>query len=242
MTQNIYDDPGFFAGYSRLPRSVRGFAGAPEWPSLRALLPDVRGLRLVDLGCGFGWFCRWARAHGAAHALGLDVSWRMLERAKAETTDPAIVYEQANLEQLELAEAAFDLAYSSLTLHYLPDLDPLFATVHRAVVPGGRFVFSIEHPIYMASRHPDWMTDAQGRRSWPVNSYQLEGVRRTNWLADGVVKYHRTVGTTLNLLIKNGFAIRRVEEWGPTDEDVAAEPALAEERDRPMMMLVAAER
>ena len=50
MTQNIYDDPSFFAGYSRLPRSVRGFAGAPEWPSLRALLPDVRGLRLVDLG------------------------------------------------------------------------------------------------------------------------------------------------------------------------------------------------
>lgn len=242
MAQNIYDDSGFFEGYSRLPRSVKGLAGAPEWPSLRALLPNVKGLRIVDLGCGFGWFCRWAREHGAAQVLGLDASRRMLERARAETTDPDIVYQRVDLEHIELPAAAFDLAYSSLTLHYLPDLDPLFATVHRALAPGSPFVFSIEHPIYMASRHPAWMTDAQGRKTWPVDSYQIEGKRTTNWLAEGVVKYHRTIGTTLNLLTRRGFAIRHFEEWSPTDAEVAAIPALAEERDRPMMMLVAAER
>ena len=43
MTQNIYDDEQFFEGYSRLPRSVEGLDGAPEWPALRALLPDLRG-------------------------------------------------------------------------------------------------------------------------------------------------------------------------------------------------------
>lgn len=242
MTQNIYDDPGFFEGYGRLSRSVKGLAGAPEWPALRALLPDVKGLRIVDLGCGFGWFCRWAREQGAAHVLGVDMSQRMLERAKATTTDPAIVYRRVNLEHIELPAAAFDLAYSSLTLHYLPDLNPLFAKVHRVLMPGSRFVFTIEHPIYMASRHPHWTTDGEGRQTWPVDSYQLEGRRTTSWLAEGVVKYHRTIGTTLNLLIGNGFAIRHVEEWGPTDSDLAAMPALAEERDRPMMMLVAAER
>jgi SAM-dependent methyltransferase len=202
----------------------------------------VKGLRIVDLGCGFGWFCRWAREQGAAHVLGLDLSRKMLERARAGTADPAIVYEQADLAHVELPEAAFDLAYSSLALHYLPDLDPPFAAVHRALVAGGRFVFSIEHPIYMASRHPAWITDAEGRRTWPVDSYQIEGRRTTNWFAEGVVKYHRTIGTTLNLLIGNGFAIRHVEEWGPTDADVAAVPALAEERERPMMLIVAAER
>ena len=61
MTQNIYDDSGFFEGYSQLPRSVHGLAAAPEWPALRAHLPDMKGLRVLDLGCGFGWFCRWAR-------------------------------------------------------------------------------------------------------------------------------------------------------------------------------------
>ena len=66
MTQNIYDNDEFFAGYGQLPRSVEGLDGAPEWPALRAMLPDLHGLKVLDLGCGFGWFCRWAREQGAA--------------------------------------------------------------------------------------------------------------------------------------------------------------------------------
>ena len=65
MTQNIYDDETFFAGYSQLPRSVHGLEGAPEWPVLRAMLPELRGRRVLDLGCGFGWFCRFAAGEGA---------------------------------------------------------------------------------------------------------------------------------------------------------------------------------
>jgi SAM-dependent methyltransferase len=242
VTQNVYDDPAFFARYGELERSVHGLAGAPEWAALRALLPDVTGRRVVDLGCGYGWFCRWARAAGAAQVLGIDVSEKMLARAKADTDDGAVTYRCADLEYLELPEAAFDLAYSSLALHYIEDLARLFATVHRALVPGARFVFSIEHPIYMASLQPGWILGADGRRTWPVDSYQADGRRTTNWLAEGVVKYHRTMGTTLNSLIRQGFAVQHVEEWGPTDAQVAARPELAEERERPMFLLIAAQR
>ncbi|WP_129792736.1 bifunctional 2-polyprenyl-6-hydroxyphenol methylase/3-demethylubiquinol 3-O-methyltransferase UbiG [Sphingosinicella sp. CPCC 101087] len=242
MTQNIYDDPEFFAGYSRLPRSLHGLAGAPEWPALRALLPRPSGLRIVDLGCGFGWFCRWARAEGAAQVLGIDISERMLERAGAEPKDEAIVYERADLNRLELPEGGFDLAYSSLALHYVEDLERLFATVRRSLVPGARFVFSIEHPIYMAPRRPGWIADRRGGKSWPVDSYQMEGARRSDWIGAGVVKYHRTLGTTLNRLIRQGFVIRHVEEFGPSDEQVAQQAELAEERERPMFLLVAADR
>lgn len=59
MSQNIYDDPHFFAGYATLDRSVKGLDGAPEWPALQQMLPPLAGLRVVDLGCGYGWFCRW---------------------------------------------------------------------------------------------------------------------------------------------------------------------------------------
>src|ERR1700722_8581560 len=133
MTQNIYDDPRFFEGYSQLPRSVAGLDGAPEWPALRALLPDLHELRVVDLGCGFGWFCRWAREQGAARVLGLDVSERMLTRARAATNDPAISYEQGDLETLELPQAGFDLVYSSLAFHYVADATRLFAQIRRAL-------------------------------------------------------------------------------------------------------------
>jgi SAM-dependent methyltransferase len=242
MAQNIYDEPGFFAGYSQLGRSVDGLAGAAEWPALRAMLPDVRGLKIVDLGCGFGWFCRWACENGAAEVLGLDLSERMLAEARARTSNALIHYERADLEQLELPSAAFDLAYSSLALHYVQDVARLMATVHRALVPGGHFVFSTEHPIYMAPTNPGWLTDAQGRRRWPVDRYLVEGPRTTDWLAKGVVKHHRMIGTTLTTLIRSGFTISHVEEFGPTDEQIAARPELAEERERPMFLLVGARR
>ena len=65
IAQNIYDNPDFFAGYSQLPRQVRGLDGAPEWPAIRAMLPALSGKRVVDLGCGFGWASRWMREQGA---------------------------------------------------------------------------------------------------------------------------------------------------------------------------------
>lgn len=242
MAQNIYDNPEFFAGYSQLGRSVEGLAGAAEWPALQAMLPALHGFKVVDLGCGYGWFCRWAREQGAEKVLGLDVSEKMLERATTLTSDHAITYARADLEQLDLPAASFDLAYSSLTLHYIEGLTALLSNVYRALVPGGRLVFSIEHPIFMAPTRAGWLIDAQGRRTWPVDSYQMEGPRLTDWLAKGVIKQHRTLGTLLNLLIDTGFTLNHVEEWGPTDEQVAARPELAEERDRPMMLLVAAQR
>jgi ubiquinone/menaquinone biosynthesis C-methylase UbiE len=242
MTQNIYDNPEFFAGYSRLGRSVEGLEGAAEWPALRALLPELRGLRVVDLGCGFGWFCRWAREQGAAAVLGIDVSEKMLARARDTTTDPAITYLRADLERLELPEAGFDLAYSSLALHYIEDLAGLLAKTYRALVPGGLLVFSAEHPIFTAPANPGWSVGADGRKTWPVDSYLCEGARKTDWLADGVIKQHRTLGTYLNLLLRLGFALAHVEEWGPTDEQIAAHPSWAEERQRPMFLLVAARR
>jgi len=242
MTQNIYDDPEFFAGYSKLRRSVHGLDGAPEWPAIRALLPDFDGKRIVDLGCGFGWFSRWAKQHGAAHILGLDLSRNMIARAKADTSDPDVEYAIADLNRLDLPEASFDFAYSSLAFHYIRDFDRLVRTVHRSLVPGSYLVFSIEHPIYMAPTRPGWLIDSDGRKTWPVDRYSVEGPRRTDWLAKDVLKYHRTIGATLNALIGAGFTIRHVQEWSPADDQVAANPDLADELERPMMLLVAAQR
>jgi SAM-dependent methyltransferase len=242
MTQNIYDDEGFFTGYSRLPRSIHGLDMMPEWPTLRTMLPALRGARVVDLGCGFGWFCRWAAEQGAASVLGLDVSEKMLARARAETADPAITYRHADLERLALPQASFDLAYSALTLHYLENLAGMLAVVHRALRPGGCFVFSAEHPIYTAPAAPGWVTRADGGKTWPVDHYLSEGPRSTDWLAKGVVKQHRTVASYLNLLVEAGFTVARVVEWGPSPEQIAAHPEWADEVERPPFLLVAARR
>ncbi len=240
MTQNIYDNPQFFAGYATLDRSVKGLDGAPEWPALQALLPILQGKQIIDLGCGYGWFCRWAQEHGAAHVLGVDVSEMMLNRAREMTAAPQIDYQHADLETLSLPAASLDVAYSSLALHYLLDIDGLFATLFQALKPGGRLVFSAEHPIYTAALQPVWCVDNDGQKSWPVNHYQQEGERISNWFADGVKKQHRKLATWINALIATGFVIEHVDEWGPSAEQIAANPGLAEEKERPMLFLLSA--
>eukprot|EP00102_Acyrthosiphon_pisum_P017421 XP_008188799.1 PREDICTED: uncharacterized protein HI_0912-like [Acyrthosiphon pisum] len=207
MSQNIYDNPTFFAGYATLPRSVEGLDGAPEWPALRAMLPDLNDLRVVDLGCGYGWFCRYAQQHGAREILGIDVSEKML---------------------------------ASLALHYMSHIEPLFTTVFDALKPGGMLIFSCEHPIYTAPLQQQWIVDDQQQRSWPINHYQQEGDRISNWFADGVKKQHRKLASWINALIGAGFEIVHLDEWGPDDEQVKQNPGLEEERDRPMMFLLSA--
>jgi len=226
-----------------MARSLGGLEAAAEWPAVRARLPDMTGLRVVDLGCGFGWFARWAREAGASAVLGLDVSEKMLARARADTHDPAIAYRLDDLETFGLTAGGFDLAYSSLAFHYVAGFERLARIVHAALTPGGRLVFSQEHPIFTAPEKPGWIDGPAGRRAWRLNDYGREGGRTTNWLAPGVVKQHRTLGTILNTLIRSGFAIRHVEDWRPSLEQAAAAPALgADEFDRPTFLIVEAQR
>jgi ubiquinone/menaquinone biosynthesis C-methylase UbiE len=209
--------------------------------ALRALLPDLRGRKVLDLGCGFGWFCRWARQQGAADVLGIDVSERMVGAQPSRHPDPAITYTRADMKQIELPAETFDLVYSSLALHYVENLSGLMWQAYRSLAHVGALVFSVEHPIFTAPAQPDWLLDAVGRKTWPVDGYLDEGPRSADWLANGVIKQHRTLASYLNILIGIGFAIRRVEEWGPTEQQIAAQPSWADEQ-RPPFLLVAAVR
>ena len=239
MAQNIYDDPAFFEGYSQFPRSREGLAGAAEWPSLKAMLPPLKGAQVLDLGCGFGPFCRYAVEQGAAGVLGVDLSEKMLEDAQRRGPGLPIRYERADLESYQPPEAAFDLVFSSLAVHYLADFEAFTARVRSALKPGGHFVFSMEHPVFAARANPDFMKDADGHLLGIVDDYLREGERLTNWIANGVVKYHRLISTTINTLQRNGLRLDHIDEWSATDADIAAHPEWAEERYQPMFLLMA---
>lgn len=239
MAQNIYDDPRFLAGYSEFPRSRDGLEATSEWPAFRALLPAIAGRRVVDLGCGFGQLSRWLGDQGAASVLGIDLSEKMLARAVRETTNPAVTYARGNLDELVLQPASADLIVSSMALHYVEDFGRIAATMFDALVPGGQLVFSVEHPIYAARAEPEWATAADGRQAFAIADYAVEGRRITNWIVDGVVKYHRTIGTMLNILTGAGFQYRAVDEWKPSDQQFAAHPEWrATELTRPMFLLM----
>lgn len=242
VPQNIYDDTAFFAGYKALRQNDTGLNGALEMPALRRLLPDLKGRHILDLGCGFGDFARFARERGAASVMAIDVSRRMLEEAARLTDDPAITYLRSSIEDYAPDRQAFDLVVSSLALHYVADYATAVRRVFGALKPGGRFVFSVEHPICTANP-VGWVLDESGRpHHWPVDHYLQEGRRDTRWFVDGVIKYHRTLQTYVDTLISAGFRIEHLGEPMPTAEALASRPALQSECRRPAFLLLAAMR
>ncbi len=107
---------------------------------------------------------------------------------------------------------------------------------------GGRFVFSIEHPIFSAPTVQAFRDGENGTRFWPLDNYLIEGQRSTNWFVDGVLKHHRTIATYLNALIAAGFTLSQIVEFGPSDAQLANDPRWIDERHRPQFLLVAAVR
>jgi SAM-dependent methyltransferase len=247
MAQNVYDTPAFFKEYTQLPRSLHGLAGAPEWSTLRKLVGDIQGTRVLDLGCGFGWFCRWAKKDARARSVhGVDISENMLARAKEMTSEAdysEITYQRADLEGLVLKQDSYDFVYSCLVFHYLPtdSLKGLIAQIYGCLSPGGRFVFMIEHPVATAPFDPSWKWDPEGRVYWPLNQYWDEGLRVTDWLAKGVRKHHRTVETYLSLVMDSGFVLTAFKEsW----EGLELKTKWDErgEAHRPYFLLIAAQK
>lgn len=227
-TQNIYDTPAFFSAYASLPRQVDGLSSAPEWPALRRLLPpDLRRKAVLDLGCGFGWYSRWFTSSsseggaGAASARGVDISERMLARAREMTPagngNSTVTFDRADLEEIQLPTGAYDLVFSALALHYVSDLRRLLGQVHASLRPGGALVFSVEHPLLTAppSGKQGFVEDAEGTRYWPLDAYHDEGERVSSWLGSTVRKQHRTTATYVNLLLEAGFEITGFEDWHP---------------------------
>lgn len=240
MQQNKYDDERFFQKYSQMSRSQNGLDGAGEWETLRKLLPDFTGKRVLDLGCGYGWHCIYAMEQGAASAVGIDISQKMLEVAREKTVFPQVDYRCMPMEEIDFPTGSFDVVISSLALHYLQSFEEIAKKVNACLTAGGSFVFSVEHPIFTAYGSQDWFYDEAGNiLHFPVDNYFYEGERRAVFLGEEVRKYHKTLTTYLNGLLTNGFSLEHVVEPQPPARMLSLE-GMSDEMRRPMMLIVAA--
>ncbi len=241
--QNIYDDPEFFASYDRMRIEAAGRAEDFEYTQIRSLMPDVRGLRVLDMGCGAGEMCRWLVENGADSVIGTDVSERMLATAKSYRQD-GINYLRIAAEDAAFEPQSFDLVISSYLLNYIEDVAPHFEKVHGWLRPGGTYVFLTEHPIISAPHkaRPDEPWDMSGDSpAWKLSHYSDEGKRVSHWHVDDVVMYHRTMATIVNSLVEAGFGVKRMLEPHASEVIERERPYLTDERIRPSILLISAE-
>ena len=241
MRNNIYDNEKFFDKYSKMARSVYGLKGAGEWQTFKRMLPILENKRVLDLGCGFGWHCKYAIENKAKEVVGIDSSEKMLAQAKKINRDRAIEYINSTIEEIEIKNEYFDVVISSLALHYIEDFYKVCEKVYDTLKDDGYFVFSVEHPVFTAHGKQEWYTDELGNIShWPVDNYFYEGKRVSNFLGENVIKYHKTLTTYISDLLKCGFEIKEVIEPMPPKDMIDEIDGMKDELRRPMMLLISA--
>jgi SAM-dependent methyltransferase len=209
----FYDQAAVFDSYTQ----HRGQPAVPnntmEGPLVRSLLGEVRGEDVLDLGCGAGTFGTELLAAGAASYLGVDGSANMVALATAQLRQSGAEVIHADLQTWPMPVARFSRVCARLVLHYLPDLVPVLGRVHDALRPGGRLVFSVEHPVITCC---DRAWRGQGlRQEWIVDDYFRTGERATDWIGSRVLKYHRTVEDHFLALQSCGFEVETLREARP---------------------------
>jgi SAM-dependent methyltransferase len=207
---------------------------APDENDLR-LLGDVRGRRILELGCGGGQ-CSIAFARQGATVVGMDLSGRQLAFARglAARDGVAVRWEQGDIADLSrFADGSFDVVFSAYAFQYVGPIERCLAGVSRvlrrpdggAQVPGGQFVFSLDHPF----RDCFWDEDRDEESMQPARSYFLRGAMEwkfgplpavdderdqqpgSPWMRS----YHRTVGDWVALLHGVGLQVERLLEPEP---------------------------
>lgn len=235
---SIYDNEVFFAEYAKMARSEMGLAGAGEWHQLKPMFPELKGVAVLDLGCGYGWHCGYAAECGAAHVLGIDLSEKMIAEAKKRNPNPKIQYEVCGLEEYDYPKDTYDCVVSNLVLHYIEDLNGIYRKVFQTLKSGGVFLFNIEHPTFTGGVNQSWICGQDDAPLyWPVDNYFYSGERETIFLGQKVKKQHHTLTQILGGLLETGFVIEAVEEAMPPVEMMDM-PGMKDEMRRPMMLLV----
>jgi ubiquinone/menaquinone biosynthesis C-methylase UbiE len=180
---------------------------ALEEPALRAAVGDVRGLDVLDLGCGTGRHTLWLSAAGAV-VTAVDFSEGMLAEARRKPGTEAVRFVTHDLHQPLPFAAEFDLVVSGLVLEHLRELDGFFNEAHRVLKPGGRAVVSAMHPAM-------FLRGTQARFTDPASGELVQ---------PGSVPH--SVGAFVMAAIRAGFRVSQVEEFAP-DADFATRYARA---------------
>ncbi len=188
-----------------------------ERPATITLLGDVRGKRVLEVGCGSGPITEWLVDHGA-QVVAYDVSAAMLEIAGSRVGDRAELHRHDLAEPLTfLEDASVDLVVASLVFHYLRDWVAPLREIHRVLRPTGSVVMSIHHPAW------DW------RNHCPEDYFAFLQVSEV-WVEPHPVTFWRRPLTTVTEAIsKAGFLIDRLVEARPHAELEKQDPSAFQE-------------
>lgn len=225
-------------------------------PAMLKRIGSVRGLRILDLGCGEGYHCRLLARRGAK-VTGVDATPGMIARAREEEQRQplGVRYRTVDAARLQgIGRGRFDIVVAFMALMDVDEWRGAILEAARVLRPGGRFVFSVPHPCF----------DTVFRRGRMVSGWVREGGRPHKgralyfrvddyfptrpysnlWLLRGTttrfrgVGWHITLSDLVNALVDAGLVIRHIDEPQPTLAGMRKCPQLRKVKRVPQSIVV----
>jgi SAM-dependent methyltransferase len=175
-----------------------------ERPATISLLPSLMNAKVLDAGCGSGWYAEYLLSRGAT-VTAFDFNLEFVTITQSRVGARARVLQADLASPLNFAEdGEFDVVICALVLHYLKDWRPTLLEFHRILKPHGSLVFSTHHPFM------DW-------RLFNKEDYFAIELLEDEWDIGKVSFYRRPLTTISQDLDSAGFFIERLLEPQPTE-------------------------
>jgi SAM-dependent methyltransferase len=176
-----------------------------ERPAVLSLLPPLMDTRVLDAGCGSGWYADYLSKQGA-RVTAFDLNADFVAYTRQRVGDRARVLQADLTQPLSFAgNEEFDLVVCPLVMHYLKNWPPVFCEFYRVLKPQGTFVFSTHHPFM------DW-------KLFDREDYFALDLLEDEWEIGKVRFYRRPLTAISDALSQGGFLIERLLEPRPTED------------------------
>ena len=180
------------------------------------LFGEVKGKRILELGCGSGHSIKYLDGKSPSELWGLDLSHVQIQTAKhllAESNTSIQLFESPMEENPGIPSAYFDIVFSIYAIGWSTNLSKTLANVFQYLNDGGLFIFSWEHPLY------NRMSRQNGQLVM-TKSYHEEGAYDHHAWQEPATMQQYKLSTYINLLTASGFHIEQmIEEVCITEKD-----------------------
>jgi SAM-dependent methyltransferase len=203
-----------------LEGSADSFQAKVIAPNLTRIAGKVRGLTVLDVGCGQGFFSRIFQESGAK-VLGCDISSELIDIAK-ENSPKDIQYSVCSSDDLSfVTPGSVDLAFIVLAIQNINKFAETFAEIASKLKTGGRLILVMNHPAFRIPKKSDWQWDEQGNQWRRIASYMSDIENKIDMTPGDpnpvkkvfTYSFHRPIQSYFKALNKSGLAVTRLEEW-----------------------------
>ncbi|MDR2941233.1 MAG: class I SAM-dependent methyltransferase [Treponema sp.] len=212
--ENIHKDTVSIESYDEMAKYYENFVDTKPWnayyerPATLSLFKEIKGKRILDIGCAGGWYTKYL-LDNEADVIATDVNKNMVEITKKRIQNKCNVIQADINNGFDFIKDGFlDIVLASLVLHYIKDIEKAFIEINRVLKINGEIIFSTHHPLmeFVYFKRENYMAMELLEDEWNMGEEKIK-----------VQFYRRPLSKLLQPLIDSGFYIEKILEPEPQE-------------------------